>query len=124
MLKFGRTVVKYRVLILIIAVLLLIPSVFGMVNTRLNYDMLNYLPDDMDTVKGQNILMDEFGKGAFSFVIVEGMSEKDTARLESEIEQVDNVESVIWYDALLDISVPEEMLPDEYYDAFNSATPR
>lgn len=120
MIKFGKGVVKHRVLILIIAVLLLIPSVLGMVGTRINYDMLTYLPKDMDTVKGQDILLQDFGKGAFSFVIVDGMENKDVVDLKAKIEKVDHVETVLWYDSLMDISVPMEMLPDEVYDAFNS----
>ena len=120
MIKFGKGVVKYRIPILIIAVLLLIPSVFGILNTRINYDMLDYLPEDMDTVIGQNILLEDFGKGAFSMVIVEGMEPKDVSALKTQIEQVEHVESVIWYDSLMDISVPMEMLPDKYVQAFNS----
>ena len=88
--KFGKTVVKYRIPILILSVLLLIPSVIGMAKTRINYDMLTYLPSDMDTVKGQDILMEDFGKGAFSFVIVEGMPEKKVAELKAKIEQVEH----------------------------------
>ncbi|MEA5038473.1 MAG: MMPL family transporter [Clostridiaceae bacterium] len=120
MLKFGNAVVKYRIPILILAVLLLIPSAFGAVRTRINYDMLDYLPDGIDTVKGQNILTQEFGKGAFSFVIVEGMPDKDVAALKARIEQIGHVDTVLWYDDLFDISVPKEMLPDKYYDIFNS----
>lgn len=117
--KFGRGVVKHRVLILIIAVLLLIPSVIGMAATRINYDMLAYLPDDMETVIGQNILMEDFGKGAFSFLIVEGMQDTDVAKLKQEMEQVDHVETVLWYDSVLDLSIPKELLPDTLYHAFN-----
>lgn len=120
MLKFGKAVVKARVPIIIIAILLLIPSIFGALNTRINYDMLNYLPADMDTTIGQGILLEDFGKGAFSFVIVEGMDTKDIATLKTSIETVPHVESVIWYDSLLDMSVPMDMLPEKYYDAFNS----
>ena len=120
MLKFGRAVVKYRVPILILAILLVYPSVLGMTGTRINYDMLYYLPDDMETVQGQNILMDDFGKGAFSFVIVEGMADKDVAVLREKIEQVPHVDSVIWYDSLVDLSVPMEALPDKVTEAFNS----
>ena len=120
MIKFGKGVVKYRIPILVIAVLLLIPSVFGILNTRINYDMLDYLPEDMDTVIGQNILLEDFGKGAFSMVIVEGMEPKEVSALKTQIEQVEHVESVIWYDSLMDISVPMELLPDKYVQAFNS----
>lgn len=120
MLKFGRGVVKHRVLILILAVLLMVPAVFGMANTRINYDMLDYLPEDMDTVIGQSILLEDFGKGAFSFVIVEGMEPKDVAVLREKISQVDHVDTVLWYDSLADLSIPMELLPQKYYDIFNS----
>lgn len=120
MLKIGRGVVKHRVLILILAVLLMVPAVFGMANTRINYDMLDYLPEDMDTVIGQNILLEDFGKGAFSFVIVEGMEPKDVAVLREKISQVDHVDTVLWYDSLADLSIPMELLPQKYYDIFNS----
>ncbi len=118
--RFSKAVVKYRIPILIIAVLLLIPSVFGMLGTRINYDMLNYLPDDMDTVIGQNELLEDFGKGAFSFIIVEDMPAKDISALKEKIEAVDHVETVIWYDSLADISMPIEMLPDKIYNEFNT----
>ena len=117
---FSKAVVKYRIPILILAILLLIPSVLGMVSTRINYDMLDYLPEDMDTVIGQNELMKDFGKGAFSFVIVEDMSEKDVAALKAKIEQVDHVETVLWYDSLADLSIPMEILPDKIYNEFNT----
>lgn len=119
MIRFGKWVVKHRIPILILGVLLLIPSVFGMINTRINYDVLTYLPDDIDTVQGQNILLDEFGKGGFSLVMVEGMSEKDTVALETKFKEVDHVSTVLWYDDLADISIPMELLPQKYYDAFN-----
>ena len=116
----AKAIVKNRVLILVLALALMIPAVFGMLNTRINYDMLNYLPDDMDTVIGQNTLKDDFGKGAFSFIIVEDMPAKDVAALKEKIEAVDHVDTVLWYDSLADLSVPMEMLPDKLYDAFNS----
>lgn len=118
--KLGQAVVKHRVLILIITLVLLVPSVLGMMATRINYDMLNYLPDDMDTTTGQDILMDEFGKGAFSFLIVEDMPAKDIVKLEEQLRTVEHVDTVLWYDSLLDISVPMEMLPKKVYDAFNA----
>lgn len=118
--KFGKAVVKYRIPIFVLALLLLIPSIFGMVSTRINYDMLTYLPDSMDTVIGQNELMDEFGKGAFSFVIFEDMPDKDVEAVCDKIKQVDHVDTVLWYSSLADISVPKELLPDEVYDAFNA----
>lgn len=120
MIKFGKAVVKYRIMILISAVILMIPCIIGVVNTRINYDMLTYLPKNMDTVIGQDILMDDFGKGAFSLVIVEGMEDKDVALLKSKIEQVEHVDTVLWYDSIFDLSIPKEMLPDKYYEAFNS----
>lgn len=120
MLKLGEAVTRKRKLILIIAVLLLIPSVFGIMATRINYDVLSYLPDDIETIKGQNILLDEFGKGGFSLVMVDGMDKKDVARLKSEIENVDHVDSVVWYDTLVDSSVPYEIIPDNVYDKFNN----
>lgn len=116
--KFGKTVVKLRIPILILALILLIPSVIGIQATRINYDMLTYLPKGIDTVEGQDILMDEFGKGAFSFIIVEGMEDKDVAALRKEVEEVDHVDSAIWYDSIADLSVPKEFLPDKLKDVF------
>lgn len=118
--KFSKAVVKCRVPILICALLLMIPSVLGMAGTRVNYDMLNYLPEDMDTVIGQNELLDDFHKGAFSFLILEDMPVKDAAALKKQVERVDHVDTVLWYDSLMDISVPMELLPDKLYDAFNT----
>ena len=121
MIKLSKAIVKHRSLILIIAAVLIIPSVIGMAGTRINYDMLSYLPDDIETIEGQDILLKDFGKGAFSFVIVDGMEDKDISKLRGKLEKIDNVDSVIWYDSLMDISVPKEVLPDEIYNAFNSA---
>ncbi len=118
--RFSKAVVKYRVPILICALLLMIPSVLGMAGTRVNYDMLNYLPEDMDTVIGQNELLEDFNKGAFSFLILEDMPAKDAAELKARVEQVDHVDTVLWYDSVMDISVPMELLPDTIYEAFNS----
>ncbi len=117
--RFSRAVVKYRVLILVLAVLLLGPSVIGMINVRINYDMLDYLPSDMDTVIGQKKLMEEFGKGAFSFIIVENMPEKDVAKLTEKIKAVDHVETVLWYNSIADMSIPMEIIPEELYSEFN-----
>ena len=119
MLKFGRAVTKKRKIILVIGLLLLIPSVLGYLNTRVNYDVLLYLPKTMETVKGQDILMDEFNKGGYSMVMVEGMEYKDVAKLKSKIEKVDHVDSVIWYDSVVDLSVPVDILPKEVFDTFN-----
>lgn len=118
--KFGKWVVKCRIPILILAVALLVPSLIGMIMTRINYDMLTYLPGDIDTVVGQDILMDEFGKGAFSFVIIEGMDPEDVSSLWEDISHVDHVDTVLWYDDFADVSVPMEILPSKLYDAFNS----
>ena len=118
--KFVKWVVKCRIPILILAVALLVPSLIGMIMTRINYDMLTYLPGDIDTVVGQDILMDEFGKGAFSFVIIEGMDPKDVSSLREDISHVDHVDTVLWYDDFADVSVPMEILPSKLYDAFNS----
>lgn len=118
--KFGNAVVKYRIVILIIAVLLLIPSVLGMIFTRVNYDMLNYLPDSLDTIKGQEYLLEDFDKGAFSFLIFDGMDEKNIVDTEEKIKEIDHVATVLWYDDIADTSVPMEILPDKVYNAFNS----
>ena len=118
--RFTRAVVKNRVIILMIALLLMIPSVLGIANTRINYDMLDYLPEDMDTVKGQNELMRDFGKGAFSFIAIEGMPARDVDALKTRLEKVGHVESVIWYNSFADLSLPMEMLPKKLYDAFNT----
>lgn len=118
--KFSRAVVKYRIPIVIISILLLIPSVIGIVKTRINYDILSYLPGDIDTMEGQDIMLDEFGKGGFSFVILEGMDDKDIVKLKEKIEQVDAVGDVLWYDTAADITIPKELLPDDIYDVFNN----
>ena len=118
--RFSKAVVKCRIPILIIAIALLIPSVLGMAGTRINYDMLDYLPEDMDTVIGQNELMEDFGKGAFSMLVIENMPEKDIAELEQKIKQVDHVDSVVWYDSIADLSVPMQLLPAKIYNEFNT----
>ena len=120
MIKFGKRVVKFRIPILILSFLLLVPSIIGYVNTRINYDILSYLPEDIETMKGQDILLEEFGTGAFSVAVVEGMEQKDVAALKSEIEQIDHVKTVLWYDSLADISVPMELLPDDIEEAFEN----
>ena len=118
--RFSKAVVKHRILILIVVLVLMIPSVLGMAGTRINYDMLDYLPEDMETVIGQNELLEDFGKGAFSFIIVEDMPDKDVAALKEKIEQVDHVETVLWYDSIADLSIPMEILPDKIYNEFNT----
>ena len=117
---FSKAVVKYRIPILILTVILMIPSVIGMINTRVNYDMLTYLPSDMETVVGQNELLKDFDKGAFTFLILEDMSNKDVAKLKEKVEAIDHVDTVLWYDSLADLSIPMELLPDSVYKEFNS----
>lgn len=117
--KFGKAVVKSRVAIIIISAVLLVPALLGMINTRVNYDMLNYLPDSLDTVKGQQYMLEDFGKGAFSFLIFENVDKKEIIKTEKEIKKVDHVATVLWYDDLADESIPMNVLPDEVYNAFN-----
>ena len=114
----GKWVVKLRHVILIAAVVLLIPSGIGYLNTRINYDVLPYLPKDIETMVGQDILLDEFGQGAVSMVVVRGMEFKDVASLKAEIEEVPHVKDVIWYDSFVSLSTPVEMLPQDVRDAF------
>lgn len=118
MIKTGKWIAKHKKLILFIGLLLIIPSCMGIAATRINYDILSYLPDDLETVKGQDILVDEFGMGAFSMVVVEDMELKDAAALKDEIEAVDHVKDVLWYDDIMDLSVPVEMLPKDLREAF------
>ena len=117
--KISKTIVKARYLILIAAILMMVPSVLLYAKTKVNYDMLSYLPGDIDTMKGQDILVDEFGTGAFSMVIVEGMSDKEVSVLKDKIAAVEHVSKVIWRDDLMDLSVPVEMLPDEMQEIFS-----
>ncbi|MDD6931193.1 MAG: MMPL family transporter [Eubacteriales bacterium] len=118
--RFAKAVVKHRIPILIIALILLVPSTLGMLTTRINYDMLTYLPEDMDTVIGQDYLMEDFGKGAFSMIVVEDMDAKQVSEMKAKLEQVEHVDSVIWYDSFADISLPMEMLPDKIRSEFNT----
>ena len=118
--KFSNAVVKHRVLILIVTLAVMIPSVFGYIGTRVNYDMLNYLPKDMETVIGQDELMKDFGKGAFSLIILEDMPVRDVSVLKEKLEKVEHVDTVVWYDTLADLSIPMEILPDSIYNAFNT----
>ena len=118
--KFSRGVVRYRLLIIILCAVLMVPAALGALNTRINYDMLNYLPEDMDTVIGQNELLKDFGKGAFSFIVAEDMPDRDVAAMTAKLREIEHVDTVLWYDSFADISVPKEILPDEIYDAFNS----
>ena len=120
MINVGKKIVKLRIPILILSFLLLIPSVIGYFNTKVNYDILYYLPGDIETMVGQDILVDEFGTGAFSFLIVEGMEESDVANLKAKVENVDHVAKVLWYDSIADLAVPMDMLPSKLYEAFNN----
>ncbi len=112
MVKLGRKIVKFRIPIFILSLLLLIPAGIGYINTRVNYDVLYYLPDDIETMKGQDILVDEFGTGAYSMFVCEGMPNKDVAALKKKMEKVDHVAKVVWYDSFADLSLPVEMLPE------------
>ena len=118
--KFGKAIVKSRFIILIVAFALMVPSMLGMIFTRVNYDMLSYLPAELETIKGQDYLKGDFGKGAFSFIIAENMEEKDVISLEEKLRKVDHVETVLWYADIADVSVPIDMLPKSIKDAFNS----
>ena len=118
MVKVGKWIAKHRILILIIGFLLVIPSTIGMIKTRVNYDLLSYLPEHLETVKGQDILVDEYGMGAFSMVVVEDTDLKDVQKLEEKFEKVDHVKDVLWYDDVADISLPVEMLPKDLREAF------
>ncbi|MCR4960034.1 MAG: MMPL family transporter [Lachnospiraceae bacterium] len=120
MINFGKKIVKFRIPIMILSLLLLIPSVLGYLKTRVNYDILYYLPKEIETMVGQDILVDQFGTGAFSFLIVEGMNEQDAAKIKTEVENVDHVAKVLWYDSVADLSIPMSILPDRIYEAFNS----
>ena len=111
--KFGKWIAKHKILIIILAALLMIPSVIGYQMTRINYDVLSYLPNSLETVSGQDIMVDEFGMGAFSMVIVENMENKGVVELKEKLEKVNHVESILWYDDAVDISVPVEMLPED-----------
>ena len=120
MLKVGKKIVRSRIIILILSVILLIPAVIGYFNTKVNYDILYYLPKDIETMAGQDILVDEFGTGAFSFLIIEGMDDLEVSEIKKKVENVDHVAKVIWYDSIADLSIPMTMLPDKLYEAFNS----
>lgn len=117
--KFGHGVVKYRVIILIIAVVLLIPAAIGYFKTGVNYDLLFYLPKNIDTMKGQDILMDDFGSGAFGLIMTDGLNDNKTTELKKKIEKVDAVQKVLWYDSVADLRIPKSMLPKRIYKAFN-----
>ncbi len=118
--RFGEAMVRLRIPILLLSFLLLIPSVFGIIATRINYDILYYLPTELETVQGQDILLDEFGKAAYSILICEDMRPRDAAALKQRLEQVDHVDTVLWYDDLVDLSVPVEALPESVQEVFYS----
>lgn len=118
MIKVGKWIAKHKVLIVLISMILLIPSVIGMAATRVNYDILSYLPDSLETVEGQDIMVDEFGMGAFSMVVVEDMDLKDVAALKEKLQDVEHVKDVLWYDSVADLSIPVSMIPDKFKDAF------
>lgn len=120
MVKVGKKIVKFRVPILILSIILLIPAVWGYVNTRINYDVLTYLPEDIETMQGQEIMTNDFGIGAFSMLMVDGMEDKEIVKLKEKVEKVDEVENVLWYDSLADISVPQSVLPSKLYDEYNT----
>ena len=118
MIKFGKWIAKHRKLIVLLSVLLLIPSLIGISKTRINYDILSYLPNSLETVKGQDIMVDEFGTGAFSMVVVEDTKVKDVQKIKHKIEKVDHVKKVLWYDDLADTTFPKEMLPKKIRNVF------
>lgn len=118
--NFGKAVVRLRILIVILAFVLAVPAAIGMLKTRINYDILSYLPEDIDTMKGQQIMLDEYGKGGFALVVVEGMEDKDVAALKAKFEKVDTVSEVLWYDSIADISIPKEVLPKDIFEFFNN----
>ena len=123
--KIGEFIVKHKKIILIIALLLIIPSIIGMNATKINYDILVYLPDDIETIEGENILKDDFNMGAFSVVVLENMETKDIIKLENEIKEMENVEKVIGLADVTGTSFPLEMLPDNVKDMVykDGATP-
>lgn len=120
--KLGERIVKARHVILIVSILLLIPAAIGYFNTRVNYDLLYYLPDGIDTMEGQDILMDEFHAGAFGIVMVDKMDDNNVSKLIEKMKKVDHVSKVLWYDSFADSGIPKTMLPDNVYDAFNKGT--
>ena len=118
LIKMGKQIAKHKFLILLIGFLLLIPSLIGMVTTRVNYDLLSYLPETLETVKGQDIMVDEYGMGAFSMVVVENMELKDVQKLEKKFEAVDHVKDVLWYDDVADLNLPVQMIPKKLREGF------
>ena len=115
--KFGKWITRHKALVLILAFLLMVPAIIGYVSTRINYDLLSYLPDSLETVSGQDTMVDEFGMGAFSMIVVEDMENKDVVALKEKLEKVEHVEDILWYDDAMDITVPKEMLPEKLQEA-------
>ena len=118
MVKTGKWIAKHRILIVLIGILLLIPSVIGTIKTRINYDILSYLPESLETVKGQDVMVDEFGTGAFSMVDVSIIKLKDVQKLKNKFEEIEHVKKVLWYDDIADISVPTSMMPKDLKNIF------
>ena len=121
MINFGKAVVKFRIPILILSFLLLIPTAIGYFNTRINYDILSYLPKDIETMEGQDILLNEFGTGAFSVCAIEGMEDKDVSKLEDKIKEVDHVKDVLWYGSISNLTLPIDVLPGEVKEELQNA---
>ena len=118
MVKVGKWIAKHKYLIILISILLMIPSVIGMAKTRVNYDILSYLPDTLETIKGQDIMVDEYGMGAFSMVVVENMELKDVQKLEDAYSEIDHVKDVLWYDDVADLNLPVQMIPKKLREGF------
>ena len=120
MYQFGKWIAKHRIAVLLVSILLLFPAAYEYINLRVNYDILYYLPSEIETMKGQDILQDDFGKGAYAMFVVEDLSDAEASALKADVEGVDHVANVIWYDSLLDPTIPAKMLPDEIYEMFHS----
>lgn len=121
MIKFGKAVVKWRVPILILSLLLMIPAAIGYFNTRVNYDILSYLPKDIETMEGQDILLNEFGTGAFSLIVIDNTDDKKIETIADGISDIDHVKKVLWYGSVADLSIPRDILPEKMYEFFNNA---
>lgn len=121
MIKFGKAVVKWRVPILILSLLLMIPAAIGYFNTRVNYDILSYLPKDIETMEGQDILLNEFGTGAFSLIVIDNTDDKKIETIADGISDIDHVKKVLWYGSVTDLSIPRDILPEKMYEFFNNA---
>ena len=117
---FGKFIVRFRRFIFVLSILLLIPAGYSYLHTRVNYDILYYPPDEIETMQGQDILVDQFGTGAYSMFVCEGMKYKDVAKLKEQIENVEHVNKVLWYDSFLSLDVPVDMLPDRFKEIFHA----